>query len=82
MLKNVAERLKNNNIEITVSDEVKNYIAEKGFDKTYGARPLRRTIQNLIEDPLAEEMLDGKICEGDKIRVELGEDNKIKFTKD
>ena len=49
----------------------KKYLAEKGFDKVYGARPLRRTILSEVEDPLAEKLLDGTFAEGDRIKVDL-----------
>ena len=54
MLKQVVERLKAQKIEIELDESVKKLIAEKGIDKNFGARPLRRTIQNLLEDRLAE----------------------------
>jgi len=81
MLNEVAKRLKNVNITLKVDDNVKEFLAEKGYDKVYGARPLRRTIQNLVEDRIAEEMLDGKISEGDTIRIVL-KDDKLEFVKD
>ncbi|MEN9308354.1 MAG: hypothetical protein RL173_2286, partial [Fibrobacterota bacterium] len=51
---------------------------EKSFDPLYGARPLRRTIQKLVEDALAEDFLRGKFAEGDSIRIER-EDDKLVF---
>ena len=50
-------------------DSVKNYIVEKAYEPKYGARPLRRKIQNEIEDQLAEEILDGKVKKGDEVIV-------------
>ena len=61
MINDVQKRLKEQKIEIEVKQEVKDLIASKGIDKSFGARPLRRTIQNLVEDTLAEAILDGKI---------------------
>ena len=61
MIAEVERRLKEQNIEIEVDDSVKDLIAKTGVDKAFGARPLRRTIQNLLEDKLAEEILDGNI---------------------
>ena len=61
MLKEVAKRLKKQEIKIEISDDVKELIAKKGVDKDYGARPLRRAIQNMVEDKIAEAILDGKI---------------------
>ncbi len=76
MLKEVTERLKQNNMEIKIDKSVKDLIAKKGVDKAYGARPLRRTIQNELEDRLAEEILDGNLKSGDKAKV-IAKDNKI-----
>ncbi len=75
----LAKRLKQNEINITVTDEAKVFLAKKGFDPVYGARPLRRSIQTMIEDKLAEQMLEGKIKAGDDVLIELDED-KMKFT--
>ena len=61
MLKQVTKRLKEQNIDLTVDDKVKDLIAKKGVDTNYGARPLKRAIQNLLEDKIAEEILDGKL---------------------
>jgi len=78
MLNEVAKRLKNVNVTLTVDENVKEFLAEKGYDKVYGARPLRRTIQNLVEDRIAEEMLEGRIREGDTVRIVL-KDDKLEF---
>ncbi len=59
------------NIDIRYGDAVKNYIFEKGYDKKYGARPLRRAIQNEIEDKMAEEILAGNISSGDTVRISV-----------
>jgi len=59
--------------ELTLSEKAKDYIAEKGFDKDYGARPLNRAIQKYIEDALAEEIISSNISEGDKIFMDLDE---------
>ncbi|MGI6777770.1 MAG: ATP-dependent Clp protease ATP-binding subunit [Acetivibrionales bacterium] len=77
MVDTLAMRLKQNNITIEVSDGAKEFIAKKGFDKVYGARPLRRSIQSMIEDRLAEEMLEGKVKTGDKVLIELKGDNLV-----
>ena len=61
MLKEVVNRLKDQKIEIELKPSVKKLIASKGIDKNFGARPLRRTIQSVLEDRLAEEILDGKL---------------------
>ncbi len=59
------------NIDIRYGEAVKNYIFEKGYDKKYGARPLRRAIQNEIEDKMAEEILAGNISPGDTVRISV-----------
>ena len=76
MLKEVVNRLKEQKYEIEFEPDVKEMISKEGIDKNFGARPLRRTIQNLIEDKLAEEILDGKLEKGkvNKITVrQLGQ---------
>ena len=76
MLAEVTNRLKNEKYNIVIDKSVKEFIAKKGIDKNFGARPLRRTIQNLIEDRLAEFILDGELCKNeDKTMYE--EDGKI-----
>ena len=64
MLKEVANRLKEQKYDVKFESDVKEMIAKEGIDKNFGARPLRRTIQNLVEDKLAEEILDGKLVKG------------------
>ena len=78
MLKEIKEYSQNRNIIIKVDDKVKDYILEKGYDKKFGARPLRRTIQRLIEDELAELFLRKKIAEGTAIHIKF-QDGKIIF---
>lgn len=67
MLENLASRLVNLNITIEFTDNVISALAEKGFDPVYGARPLRREIQNRVEDTLSEKILDGSIKNGDTV---------------
>ncbi len=76
MLKEVVNRLKDQKYDIELEPEVKDLIAKEGIDKNFGARPLRRTIQNLVEDKLAEEILDGKLNKG-KIAKFTVKDGKI-----
>lgn len=72
MVKRLVSRIsKNVGIEMTLSDEALDFLSKKGYDKAYGARPLRRTIQTYIEDKLADEILAGKIKEGDVIKVDV-----------
>ena len=68
MLKEVINRLKEQKYDIELDAEVSNLISKEGIDKNFGARPLRRTIQNLLEDKLAEDILDGKLEKGKKVR--------------
>ena len=67
MLSGTKAKLAENDIEIVLTDSAKELIADAGFDPVYGARPLKRAIQELIEDYLAEMILEGKVKEGDKV---------------
>lgn len=77
MVDNLAKRLRQNAIHLEVSEDAKAYLARKGFDQIYGARPLRRSIQSMVEDRLAEEMLEGKVKAGDRVMIELKDDNLV-----
>lgn len=77
MLKSLEERLASNGIAVSFSDEAVAKIAKSGFDAVYGARPLRRAIQNEIEDMLSEEIIDGNIKSGDSISVNVEDDKFI-----
>ncbi|HKM21144.1 MAG TPA: ATP-dependent Clp protease ATP-binding subunit [Lachnospiraceae bacterium] len=80
LVKNLCERAKTQmQITLTVRDNVKNHILEKGSDKKYGARPLKRAIQTMLEDKLAEEILQKKIKSGDEVIVSMAKGD-IKFT--
>ncbi|MCC9043201.1 ATP-dependent Clp protease ATP-binding subunit [Myroides sp. M-43] len=72
-LKKLFTRITDLGYNLTLSDDAKDFIAEKGFDKQYGARPLKRAIQKYIEDPLAEEIVNSKITLGDSIEMKLNE---------
>ena len=80
MLDEVTKRLQNQKIKIQLDESVKKLIADRGIDKSYGARPLRRTIQNILEDTLAEEILDGKITKNKVNKIGV-KDNKIVIKK-
>jgi ATP-dependent Clp protease ATP-binding subunit ClpC len=69
LLEQVADRLKVNGIRVTLDDSVVELLIEKGFDATLGARPLKRSIQKLIEDPLSEHVLRGKLKDGSEVVV-------------
>ena len=70
MLFQVGIQLKEQGIGLEVTTEAKELLAEKGFDPTFGARPLRRTIQNMIEDPLSEKILMGEYHDGDTVHLD------------
>ena len=80
MLKEVVNRLKEQKIEIELKPEVKKLIAKKGIDKNFGARPLRRTIQSVLEDRLAEEILDGNLKKGKVNKIDI-KDEKVVIAK-
>lgn len=77
MLNVLVKRLEQNSITLEINNESKDFLAKKGFDPVFGARPLRRSIQTMIEDRLAEEMLEGQVKAGDTVSVELGEDKLV-----
>ena len=81
MLRDIEKRTKEQmHVTLQPDDAAKVFLVEKGYDEKYGARPLRRTIQNELEDPLAEEILAGRIVDGDEIKVSA-KDGKITFDK-
>src|SRR5207247_5653537 len=75
----VALRLEELEMKLEVTTDAKDYLAKEGYDKIYGARPLRRVIQRLIEDPLSETLLTTKFSAGDSVLVELV-DGRITLT--
>jgi ATP-dependent Clp protease ATP-binding subunit ClpC len=77
MLEKLAKRLEENGIKIKVDDAVKELVSKKGFDITYGARPLRRAIQTMIEDKIAEEILEGKIKKEAPVELSVKEEEII-----
>ena len=84
LLKNVEQRLVEQGLNIKIDKSVKELIAKKGVDKEFGARPLRRAIQNIVEDKLAEEILDGNIKTGVEAKLVAKDDKvelKVKATK-
>ena len=80
MIKDLEDRLEKIGISISVSEKAKEYISRQGFDSTYGARPLERTIRRTIEDQLAEEILKGAVDKEDKILIDCIGD-KLSFNK-
>lgn len=80
MMKEIMKRIKEQmDITLTVDEDAKEFLVNKGYDEKFGARPLRRTIQNCLEDKLAEEILNGTIKAGDQVRVAAGTD-ELKFS--
>ncbi len=83
IMKDVMKRLNTLGFLMTLTDKAKNYIAEKGYDQQFGARPLHRAIQKYLEDPLAEEILNHRIKSGDNVTADFSEtEQKIVFTVD
>ena len=78
-LVSLISRIKDLGYELNLSEKAKDYIADKGFDKQYGARPLKRAIQKYIEDALAEEIINSHVTEGDIIYMDL-DDNTNELT--
>ena len=72
--------IRDRGMNLDASDDVKEVLAKEGFDPAFGARPLRRAVQRVIEDPLSEEILLGRFSEGDTILAEL-DDGKVIFRK-
>lgn len=81
MLKEVKARLSEQEITMEITDKAKEKLVEEGYDPAYGARPLRRAIQRMVEDPLAEDLLTGKYPAGSQIKVEQAEDGHLILNK-
>ncbi len=77
MLKEVFLRIKDKGITLTVSEAFKERLVEEGYNPAYGARPLRRAVMRLLEDSLAEEVLSGKIKDGDNAEVDIDENKNV-----
>jgi ATP-dependent Clp protease ATP-binding subunit ClpB len=73
-IKRLVERLLDRKISLTLSDTAKELLAERGYDPLFGARPLKRTIQADLENPLAKLIIAGKIKEGDTVTADCGKD--------
>lgn len=80
MLRSVSKRLNDQDIKINFTEEAEKLLAKKGFDPSYGARPLRRTITKIVEDKLSEEILAGSIHKGDSVSVSVKE-HDLQFSK-
>nr|YP_009732253.1 Clp protease ATP binding subunit [Gracilaria spinulosa]QHS70647.1 Clp protease ATP binding subunit [Gracilaria spinulosa] len=77
MLQEVFERIKQQKIELEVTERFKNRLVDEGYNPSYGARPLRRAVMRLLEDSLAEEVLSGKIKAGDSAVVDVTDEGKV-----
>ena len=80
MFSALEKRLEERNVTVSISEEAKDFIVGEGYNEEYGARPLRRTVQRLVEDKLSEMLLAGKITDGDKVSVTL-KDGALDFAK-
>ncbi len=82
LLKSVEKLLEERKITLELSPAAYTLLLEEGYDPAYGARPLRRTIQRLIQDPLAMQILEGKVLPGDHLRVERdGKNDSMRFER-
>ena len=81
-IKNVQMMLKQKDIILDINDEAKDWLAKLGYDVTFGARPLKRTIQKYLVNPLSQELLAGNFSDGDNIAVTLGNQGKLEFHKE
>lgn len=79
-LRHLSNRLKERDIQLTISDEATDSLAQWGFNPLYGARPLKRVIQTKLQDPLAELLLRGDICNGQQVVVSVSDDGELVFT--
>ena len=78
-LKEVEKRLEGKKISLELNKAAKEWLAKKGYDPVYGARPLKRLIQNELLDELAFQIIEGKVKEGDKVKVSVGKNDKLKI---
>jgi len=79
LIRSLAKRIAENGIQMQISESALDFLAEKGYDKEYGARPLKRTIQKYLEDKLSEEILKGSITKGQKVYVD-SDGTQLTFT--
>jgi len=81
LMKGVMKRLANLGFNLVLTEDAKSFLADKGYDVQFGARPLHRAIQKFLEDPLAEEILNMNVKAGDVLEADLDKENgKIKFS--
>ena len=75
-LKSLFQRIEGLGYHIALTEKAKNFIAEKGYDSNFGARPLKRAIQKYLEDPIAEEILKGEVKNGSQLNIDYDDDKK------
>ena len=80
-LAGLVKRLEERKIHVQLTDKAKEYLVQEGYDPTYGARPLKRTIQRQVLDPLAMHVLEGDFLEGDSVSVDCAPDGELTFQK-
>ena len=76
----LEKRLEERDVTVEMTEEAKEFIVKEGYNEEYGARPLRRTIQRLVEDKLSEMLLAGSITDGDSVKVTV-QDGALAFQK-
>jgi len=80
VLREVQKRLSDEELTLKLTDSASNFLVKNGYDEKFGARPLKRSIQRFIEDPLSEKILLGEFAKGDEIEVDLSpEGGKLDF---
>src|SRR3990167_8047872 len=79
-IRGLAKRLEDRKIHVELTPAAKGFVVSEGYDPTYGARPLKRTIQRRVLDPLAMRILGGEFHEGDRVVVDVS-DNELRFEK-
>jgi ATP-dependent Clp protease ATP-binding subunit ClpB len=77
----LRRRLIDRGLDLQLDDRARDLLGEAGFDPVYGARPLKRAIQQQIENPLAQQLLQGLYAPGDRIRVGIAEQGRLSFSK-
>ena len=78
-MKAILKRLADRKISVMLTDKAKDFIADKGYEPAFGARPLKRALQNYILNPLSSEIISGKIAEGSSVEIDYTKDDKLDF---
>jgi ATP-dependent Clp protease ATP-binding subunit ClpB len=81
-LGSLRKRLSERGITLTLTERAKEVLAEDGYDASFGARPLKRSIQRLIQDPLAKRILSGEFPEGSTVEVDAGHEGQLMFRRE